>query len=326
MEPTADDLLRASMFAMPADDVRTAVRRIDEATVRALPGRARPLMGQLRRAPDPLGTLRRLPDLSVITMVADLLTDDCLNAFRDELGDDADDPSREQLVAAVDPMLERFGAPAVRLTLAMVAVTDAEAAELCRSLLVEDERVRIDVPVRTTPTITTAAAKEPVSDEVKAQRKARKAERKAKAPAPVERQRYRKGSKPTSATHEPASSSSVPIASRRSPTDVPAGFDIDDPLVGMVVIADIPFDDEVGAKTRPAVVLAANADELFVRPGYSDGGLQSRRWQSHALRDWAAAGLHEQTWIEDGARTIARSDAHADPLGRVADDDWNALF
>jgi hypothetical protein len=38
-----------------------------------------------------------------------------------------------------------------------------------------------------------------------------------------------------------------------------------------------------------------------------------------------AAGLDRATWVEDEAVIVPRADAD-DPLGRVTDQDWNALW
>jgi BarA-like signal transduction histidine kinase len=171
--------LRAAVLALPAETLRTAVRGIGEDMIRALPGHARPLANQLKRAPNPSDLLRRLPNLQVVALVADQVSDEPLEVTRAVLGDAADDPTREQLLEALAKALELFDVTTVRVMLATVALADAEAADLCDELLTTDERFVLDVE----PEATAAArpAKEGPSLEVLAARKARKdAERKQK--------------------------------------------------------------------------------------------------------------------------------------------------
>jgi hypothetical protein len=124
--------------------VRRAVRALGEDVVRALPGPARPLVNQLRRAKDPLETLRRLPSVQVMAVVADRLADESLEVIRKLLGDAADEPTREQLHAALDKTLELFDVAEVRVMLATVALADASASDLCDELLREDERFALE--------------------------------------------------------------------------------------------------------------------------------------------------------------------------------------
>jgi len=110
-------------------------------------------------------------------------------------------------------------------------------------------------------------------------------------------------------------------------------FNPDDDLVGSVVIAEIVFDPDnpdqqvtPGAKRRPCVVIGASPTYLLVRPGYSEGGARSRDWTSHELKDWRAAGLDRRSWIEGGTHRVDRFQVDEVPLGRLTDDDWNALW
>lgn len=316
------------MLAAPPDALRAATARIGEETIRALPGPARPIANQLRRSSDPAALLRRLPNVTVLALVADLLTDECLDATRDALGEAADDPTKNQLLGALDTVLEDHHQAIVRVMLAVVAVAGAEASDLCDELLTTDERFR--VPDEDTGTHDARPARAGPSEEVLARRRERKQAEKAHKAAQRERgaqssrTKKKDGAPPQPGEGAPPAPAPAAVA-RRAPVGVPAGFHIDDPLVGAVVVADVPFDDGVGGKTRPAVVIAVSDDEVVVRPCYSEGGMQSRRWQSHQVRDLAAAGATKQSWIEPDARTIPRHDV-GEVVGRLADDDWNALF
>jgi hypothetical protein len=43
------------------------------------------------------------------------------------------------------------------------------------------------------------------------------------------------------------------------------------------------------------------------------------------VRDLAAAGVTKPTWIEGEARRVRRADVDQ-TIGRLADEDWNALW
>src|SRR5690606_5758488 len=154
----------------------------------------------------------------------------------------------------------------------------------------------------------------------KAERKAKSRERQHKAREAAERQRRERrqkggdrdgGAAPTEEgpTGDELAAATSPTggAVRRAATLSPAEaaeFDAEDPLVGSVVIARVDFDGddldhpELTAKQRPAVVVGVAADELLVRPGYSEGGVKARTWQSVEVQDRHEAGLHGRTWIE----------------------------
>jgi len=322
--------LRAALLEVSAETLRAGVRNVSEDTIRAMTAQSRPLVNQLKRASNPADLLRRVPNPQVVAVVADQVADESLEVIRALLGDNADDPTKEQLLEALEKVLELFDVSVVRVMLATVAVADAEASDLCDELLTTDERFVLPDVAPAAPEHATSAKAGP-SEDVLAKRRARKeaererkARERAKAAAPKGKKQKPAGSSTAVSDTEPPPA--PPLATRRRPTHVPAGFDVDDPLVGAVVLAHIGFDDDLGAKTRPAVVLAASDDELFVRPCYSEGGLHSRRWQSHELRDWHLAGLTKPTWIDPDARAIARSDADREPIGRITDDDWNALL
>lgn len=132
--------LREAVLAVPADELRTAIRTMGEQHMAALPAQARPLAAQLKRSKTPGDLLRRAPHQAIVLLLADELADECLEAIRVSLGDAADDPNREQLVAALDEVLEKHPVHIVRLVLGSVAIGDAEASDLCDALLTEDER------------------------------------------------------------------------------------------------------------------------------------------------------------------------------------------
>ena len=311
------------------------MRGIPAATVHALPPQSRALVASLKRSADPMALLRGAPDPHVMRVLADALSDDCLSATLVLLADDADDPTPEQLDAALATVLETFDVATVRVMLASVAVTDAKAANLCDALLVDDARFVLDTaPARVT---TTREPKQKASDEVRKRRRARReAERERKArerarPTPPPRRRTR-SERPPPAPNE--ITCDVPITTRRAPVYTPQQarrFDATHELVGTVLLAEVRFDSidptnpALDRKHRPCVVVGVAEDSLLVRPAYSDGGLQSRKWQTHQLRDWRDAGLDRPSWIETKPHVVSRHTAHHE-FGRLSDDDWNALW
>lgn len=170
--------LRAAVVAAPPDALRKATSAISEDVIRALPGPARPLANQLRRSDDPASLLRKLPQPMLVSVLADVLSDDCLTATREALGDAADDPTREQLDAALDVVLESFDVATVRVMLAEVASGDAEASDTCDAILEEDERFALPDDVLT-PASAPRGVRSGPSEEVLAKRKERKDAEKA---------------------------------------------------------------------------------------------------------------------------------------------------
>ena len=174
----ANRRLRAAVVCAPPEALRRATSAITEEVIRALPGPARPLANQLRRADDPAALLRKLPQPMIIAVLADVLSDECLEATRTALGDAADDPTREQLEAALEVVLETFDAATVRIMLAEVAAGEAEAADKCEAILTEDERFALPDDVLT-PAAAPRGVRSGPSEEVLAKRKERKEAEKA---------------------------------------------------------------------------------------------------------------------------------------------------
>ncbi len=340
------DRLRRSLLAVEPADLKRAVLALPQPSVEALAKAARVRVPVLRAGSTK--SLRRVDDPVLLDLLAGLVSDECLGAIRERLGDEADDPRPESVLAAVDAVIDHeFPASTVRLTLAMVAAGLAEAADTCDALLDDDPRFELPEEVEPAPAPTVGArAPSAASEEKRAARRARRAEeaerrrvRQEQAAAAAERRKAdrRRGSAPAADGTEDGDEPAAPTLSpgRRRPSltgDEVGRFNGDDPLVGSVVVAEIVFepDDpehehEPGAKRRPCVVIGVSPGQLLVRPGYSEGGVRSRDWTSYELRDWRAAGLDKPSWVEAGSRRVDRAQADP-PLGRLTDHDWNALW
>jgi hypothetical protein len=73
----------------------------------------------------------------------------CSDACIAGLGDASDDPSREEMVAVLPDLVERFGAPMVTLMLAAYPMIDAPCTAVFEELLDHDERFTIGPPADT---------------------------------------------------------------------------------------------------------------------------------------------------------------------------------
>jgi hypothetical protein len=341
---------RDAFFALDAATVRDGIGRLPKALSAPLHTAAGTPFPALGRLPDPRTALRRVRDLPMLVAVAEACAQECLDVELELLGDSADDPTVEELRATLPTLQERFEPPIVRVMFTSIAISNAVAADKC------DEIVRVDLPAPdtepdvesgSTPDADAAApASRTASGTSDEQREARRARRKAQQDEKRKQQeshaRAREALRDakrarTSSTETPTSTAPAQAAAevhRRDAQLTPeqaAEFDSTDDLIGAVVIALVPFDGDVPAqpgpqqKRRPCIVIGASTSHLLIRPCYSEGGVQSRRWQSHPLRDWVAAGLDRATFVEDEARVIARADA-GDPLGRISTEDWNSLW
>ena len=346
------------------DDVQAAARRLPRAQQRALgqtlgvpasvltdrPGSARVVRARTRN--------RRPAD---VTDVAHRLVDATWNAVVDALGDHASDPDEAQMRAAVESVLPEHGPGAVALVLALCADGDFVAAAVADTVLTGDPRLAPDAvgPLvddeSAPPGASTALSTDRASvdaDAEAAKRAERRARKEAEKAARAQRggggpQRYKKSRGGGSAGPTPtAGPTAAPTA---DPTDVPPpvtvggrpvgaatprvvrpvgahpDLDLDDALVGRIVLADIAFDDRTASKVRPCVVLAASGrSHLVVRTCSSEGGAVSRDWRSFPVGDLVAAGLDGPTYVSDDERRIPRTDV-VEALGWLATADWNQL-
>lgn len=342
---------RDAVFALDPATLRDGIRALPKAASAPLHTAASTPFPALGRLPDPRTALRRVKDLALLSVVADACAQDCLEATLELLGDVADDPSVEQLRAVLPEITERFPLPIVRVLLASIAISDAVAADKCDEILDTDlpapaseadavAEEASDASAAPAPAATTQGSSEEIREARRARRKAQQEERRKQQEARArgaQALRDAKRARPSAPAADAGDDDAAPPVvevTRRDAQLTPEQakeFDTDDALVGGVVIALVPFDGDGPVqpgpqhKRRPCVVIGASPSQLLVRPCYSEGGLQSRRWQSHPLRDWVAAGLDRATFVEDAARVIPRADAD-EPLGRISAEDWNALW
>jgi hypothetical protein len=331
---SANTVVRAALLKMSADTVLASVDSLDlraHSKVSAVVGV--PLRQlQQRRDVDafattaPVAAVRGL--LEVIAMAP-------LEKIIGLLGEHADSPSYEQLSVAVGELLDA-GSPVddVIAVLAFAIGESFPAAPYCRRLLAEREDFALpELPNVAAPSV--LAPPREVSAEIREQRKNRREEekrRKKAAPAarPSRTTRPKNVAPPRG---ESSAITPVPVApdERRrailTPLEI-ARFDPSHPLVGAVVVVEVPFDakdpeqPEVTSKERPTLVVAASDEALLVRAIYSNPSPTRSLFGA-----WRRIGLDHLSYIDD-ARVVVASE-HPESLlrlGTVTTGEWNALF
>ncbi len=309
-------------------------------------------LAALRKHRDPKSVLGRAQYRAAVPYAAAVYAEPCLAAVIEVLGDNADDPAREQLVEALDAVSGDYDDVTVTVMLASVADGEMAASDLCFTLLDTEERFGLTgwrAFERAAPAPAPPRAVEPsgTSEEQRearrskkqrdAEERRRRAEAAARAAQQVrqakKRERAAASDRPDVAAAPEAPAPVLPTLGRRRAVLTPLEeeeFDRDDPWSAGVVLAWVPFDAEdpdhpdLDGKVRPCVVIAASPTHLLVRPGYSAGGVRSRDWKSHPVRHWRRSGFSEPTWIDVDAVRVNRPDTG--PTGYLEPDDWNALW
>jgi hypothetical protein len=310
-------------------------------------------LAALRKHRDPLSVLDRAQYRVAVPYAAAVYAEPCLAAVIEALGDNADDPTREQLLGAIDAVAPDYDEVTIAVMLASAADGDMAASDLCFALLDTEERFRLTgwqsfervaPPVEATrapaPTGTTEEQRE--ARRAKKQRETEERRRKTEASArAAEQVRTAKKRERAAASDRPsvapdgsqAPAPILPSLGHRRAVLTPLEeeeFDRDDPWSTGVVLAWVPFDaadddhSGIDGKVRPCVVLAGSPTHLLVRPGYSAGGVKSRDWKSHPVRHWRRSGFDEPTWIDVDAVRVGRPETG--PTGFLEPDDWNAIW
>jgi hypothetical protein len=172
-----DDDLAAAIAALP-DDHREALDELcgareggfTDPAARILAIRATAARGRLNGG---------------LEQVATLLADACLAECIELLGDHADDPSEEQLLAVTPTLIEHHGLPVVRLMLAASVAGEAAASVTLVRLLKRDDTLALPAAEADDTVVLT---RPPADDDVRARRKALKEQKQAAARARREQQ------------------------------------------------------------------------------------------------------------------------------------------
>jgi len=309
-------------------------------------------LAALRKHRDPGAVLGKAQYRAALPYAAAVYAEPCLTAVIESLGEHADDPTREQLLEAIDAVGVDHDDATVTVMLASVADGDMPASDLCFSILDADGRFGLpDWPAFERATTESAGPRPPApGGATQEQREARRAkkqreaeDRRKKAEAATraaeqvrlarKKERAAGSDRPVVPTTAPAAHGGGDRGGRRRALLTPleeVEFDRDDPWAAGVVLAWVPYDSpdpdhpDVDGKVRPCVVLAGSPTHILVRPGYSAGGVKSRDWKSHPVRYWRQSGFDEPTWIDVDAVRVSRPEEG--PTGFLQPDDWNALW
>jgi hypothetical protein len=267
----------------------------------------------------------------------ELLAYDALHAIVDALGDNADNPTYEQLCDGIT-VLEKEGAAKEQI-IALLAFAVAEAfpaAQHCRRYFDEQEGFTLpELPEAvSTPSLLSVKETDPA---VKEQRRLRREEEKKKKQAQAAARLARPAKEKVvkkAAVSAPIVTEKVVAAVAEEPrrtllTPVEAGqFNVEHPLVGTVVVVDVPFTEQdpsqpdVTSKDRPALVVAASDKGILVRAIYTNES-PSRR----VLGAWRRLGLDHASFIDDERTALSVTPDEARiRLGQLTTTEWNSLF
>jgi hypothetical protein len=294
----------------------------------------------------PLRTLQQRRDVTTFAATApiaavhallELLAMAPLEKVIEALGDHADAPSFDQLVAAVDAV-QAQGANLndIVAVLGFAVAEGFPAAPHCRRLL--DERPELLLPDLPDLVVSSALlSPKEIDPEVREARRRRREEEKKRKRGPVSARPPRPSkAKPsvstrtiTKAVSSDEDTDNEPARRRQLLTPAESErFNPDHPLAGAVVIVDVPFDaldplaPEQKSKERPAVVVAANDEAMLVRPVYS-----SATPTRTVFTAWRRLGLDHLCYVDDARVVLALSSAASlERVGRLSDEEWNALF
>jgi hypothetical protein len=353
-------LVRSAVARVDRDEMKAALARTTDPSFQA-PKVVTNALNALRKHRDPAEVVTRAQYRAALPYVAAVVADACLSRTIEVLGDHSDDPTRDQLIEALEEVRGPFSDVTIGVMLASVADSDMPSSDLCFEVATSDERFglterseREDSGHAEPTSAPVGRAATPEQREARRLKKQRDAEERRKKlevarKAGEQVRRARKQERSSAATAATAATAGGKGAAARSEADLepsvaprltrrasltPAQeeeFDRNDPWTAGVVFAWVPFDSmdpdqpELDGKSRRCVVVAGSPTDLLVRPGYSDGGMKSRDWKSVPLRHWKRAGFDQATWIDSETLQVPRP-TDGGPLGWLEPEDWNALW
>lgn len=292
----------------------------------------------------PLKRLQQSRDVSTFAVTApsaavrallELVANDALERVVNQLGDEADNPSYEELSAALDALVGEGMSDDDVVSVLVTAISESfPAGGHCRRLLSERDAWRLpELPERELSAVATPKAPRPeVKEQRKARREAQKQRKKPNSPPrPVKVKRPVEGATPPPRVSSFTPTEGLDVDARRDYRFTPRELERFDPnhaLAGTLVLVDVPFDavdpeiPEVRTKERPALVVAGSETELLVRPIYSNPATTRVLFSP-----WRRLGLDHHSYLDDVRVAVKRSDVAQGPsLGALNDDEWNDLL
>jgi hypothetical protein len=326
------EILRRALVGLDEAFVLEAVDSLQLTGAKLAANIAVPLRS-LQKSHD-VATFAASAPLAAVAGLLELLSMDALEKIVELLGEHAENPTYEQLAAAVAGLREA-GADRnhVLAVLAFAAGSEFPAAAPCRTLL--DEEGDLALPdLEVTAGQRSLLSPKEQSAEVLEQRRQRREEEKARKKAQATKKiggpaKYEK-KKSAAPTVQAAPKVSTPVReiARRSVMLTPAEAAVYSevhPLTGWVVTVDVPFDavdpaqPDVQSKVRPALVVAGSDQGLLVRGIYSGEGPGRGVFGA-----WRRTGLDHVSYLEAGRHAVANEDVVK--LVKLTDEEWNATF
>jgi hypothetical protein len=282
-----------------------------------------------------VATFAATAPIAAVRALLELIAVGPLGTVVDALGDHAESPSFEQLNDAVDKVLaDGTNENEVVAVLAFAVGEEFPAAPQCRRLL--DERPVFNLPslpeISSSPTLLVPKeADEVVREQRRRRREEERLKKKALSPAHATRpNRVKREPKSERPAKVPAVAPAVlEIVRRRfifTPSELEM-FDPNHPLVGSVVLAEVPFDavdpliPEQRSKVRPVLVVAACESAMLIL------GIYSNQSSSRGLfQPWRRLGLAHVSYISADRVALSASPESVEKIGRLSDEEWNSLF
>jgi hypothetical protein len=130
--------LRDALLAVDPPVLDRHLKRLPDHLRAAVAKAARVPPAALRAGRNPSAHLHRIREAAVLHELASIVSEDCFEATCAALGAAVDDPTVNQLRAAIDAVQSDFSEAEIRLVLAVVAASDAPASDACDVILDED--------------------------------------------------------------------------------------------------------------------------------------------------------------------------------------------
>jgi len=132
-------MVRCAVSRVGRDEMKAALIRTNDPSFTAPTSVANALKA-LRKHRDPTSVVTRPQYRAALPYLAAVVSDACLARTIEVLGDHSDDPTREQLVAALEEVRDSFPDVTIGVMLASVADADMPASDVCFDLASGDER------------------------------------------------------------------------------------------------------------------------------------------------------------------------------------------
>jgi hypothetical protein len=130
--------LRDALLTMEPAVLDRHLKRLPDHLRAAVAKAARVPPAALRAGRHPSAHLHRIKEAAVLHELASIVSEDCFEAVCEALGAAVDDPTVNQLRAAIDAVQPDHSGAEIRLVLAVVAASDAPASDACDVVLDED--------------------------------------------------------------------------------------------------------------------------------------------------------------------------------------------